>query len=72
MGELQGMNMRHGNDSPYAHVNEVRVGEARILYTGFTPPFQGCYALPGGQYTKDRERAIAVAEEIDRRIKEGK
>ena len=45
----------------FEHPNDITIGYGRIVYE----PAYEAWALPGGEKTKDRTRAEAVAKAID-------
>ena len=45
----------------FDHPNDILIGTGRVVYE----PAYEAWALPGGEKTKDRARAEAVAKEIN-------
>lgn len=45
----------------FDHPNDITIGKGRVIYE----PAYEAWALPGGEKTKDRARAEAVAKEIN-------
>ena len=58
--------IRYAEGNPFAHVANITVGSARILYIGAKND-QSAWALPGGTTTTDHRRAAAVAKHINQR-----